>query len=299
MPMIRHRTTAATVTALLLASALAGTAEAAVPRIVFPVVAKNHYTDDFGALRGQGSHEGNDIMARKKTRVVAAESGYVTVWNHSARAGCMLYLHGRSGTVYLYVHLNNDTTMRNDNRGGCRRGVAYSPSIRPNGKTPVQAGQLLGYVGDSGDADGIASHLHFELHPNGGRAVSPYQWLQRGWRLLYMRPPAAAKTLKLKIYGRVVGKRLDLEPSRLQVQVSLVQLSNRSGVRPARSVTVSVPAEAAVMRSGEAGRSRTTLAKAEVGERVVVWTGSFPQTIAYARAAAARHAAAQILLRGD
>jgi hypothetical protein len=296
--MIRHRTTAATVTALLLASAFVGTAAAAVPRIVFPVVAKNHYTDDFGAPRGQGSHEGNDIMARKKSRVVAAESGYVTVWNHSARAGCMLYLHGRSGTVYLYVHLNNDRTMRNDNRGGCRRGVAYAPSIRPSGKTPVQAGQLLGYVGDSGDANGIAAHLHFELHPSGGRAVSPYRWLQRGWRLLYMRPPAAAKTLKLKIYGRVVGKRLDLDPNRLQVQVSLVQLSNRSGVRPARNVTVSVPAGAAVMRSREAGRSRTTLAQAEVGERVVVWTGSFPQTIAYARAAAARHTAAEILLRG-
>jgi hypothetical protein len=297
--MIRHRTTAAILLALLAAGAVAGTAQAAVSRIVFPVVAKTHYTDDFGAPRGTGSHQGNDIMARKKSSVVAAERGRVVKWTRSYNAGCMLYLYGRSGTTYLYIHLNNDRTKRNDTHGNstCVNGIAYAPGLR-SGQTVV-AGQLIGYVGDSGDADGIAPHLHFELHPNDGRAVSPYRRLRAGWRLLYMRPPAASKTLALKVYGRVVSKRLDTDPDRLTLRVGRVRLSNGWGVRPARKVTVTVPSQAAVRRASQAGAQSTTLANARIGERVVVWTPSFAQTLGYARARAGAHTAAQILLRGS
>ncbi|HEX2044502.1 MAG TPA: M23 family metallopeptidase [Gaiellaceae bacterium] len=297
--MIRHRTTAAILLALLAAGAVAGTAQAAVPRIVFPVVAKTYYSDDFGAPRGTGSHQGNDIMARKKSRVVAAERGRVVKWTSSRNAGCMLYLHGRSGTTYLYIHLNNDRTMRNDTHGNstCVNGIAYAPGLRSGQR--VAAGQLVGYVGDSGDADGIAPHLHFELHPNDGRAVSPYRWLRAGWRLLYMRPPAATKTLALKISGRIVSKRLDTDPDRLTVQVARVRLSNGWGVRPARRVTVTVPSQATVARASTAGAQTTTLAKARIGERVVVRTPRFAQTLAYAQARAGAHAAAEILLRGS
>ena len=45
--------------------------------------------------------------------------GKVKFWTTSARAGCMLYLYGDSGTTYLYIHLNNDVTKGNDNRGKC------------------------------------------------------------------------------------------------------------------------------------------------------------------------------------
>jgi len=93
----------------------------------------------------------------------------------------MLYLYGQSGTTYQYIHLNNDVTRRNDNRGSCVAGVAYAPGLRSGDE--VQGGQLLGFVGDSGDADGLHPHLHFELHPGGGAAVSPYPWLVRAERL--------------------------------------------------------------------------------------------------------------------
>jgi hypothetical protein len=296
--MSRHRTTAGSILVLLLLWAFAGTAQAAVPRLVFPVVAKVHYSDDFGAPRGSGRHQGNDIMAAKKSRVVAVEAGTVKKWTSSWRAGCMLYLHGRSGTTYMYVHLNNDLTMRNDNKGGCKNGVAYAPGLVSGQR--VAAGRFIAYVGDSGDANGIAPHLHFELHPNGGAAVSPYKWLRAAYRHLYHRPSAATGELSATIWGRVVYTRLDLNPDRIRVRVEKLRLSNGWWVRPARDVTLSVPAATAVKRSGELGSlSATTLAAAEKGERVVVWTKTFAQTLASARAAPGLHVAGQILLRGD
>ena len=53
--------------------------------------------------------------------MVAVEDGKIKFWTTSARAGCMLYLYGASGTTYLYIHLNNDVTMANDNQRQVRR----------------------------------------------------------------------------------------------------------------------------------------------------------------------------------
>ena len=53
--------------------------------------------------------------------VVAVEDGRVKYWE-SGLGGCMLYHYGASGTTYLYIHLNNDLTPRNDNKGGCVEG---------------------------------------------------------------------------------------------------------------------------------------------------------------------------------
>ena len=57
----------------------------------------------------------------------------------------MLYLYGKSGTTYLYIHLNNDLTKNNDNDGGCKQGVSYAPGLEDGAQ--VRAGELIGYVG--------------------------------------------------------------------------------------------------------------------------------------------------------
>src|SRR6059036_3210703 len=152
--MRRHRTTARGIlflAALLgLAAATAAFAANKVPEhIIFPVVGQVRYVDDFGAPRPGGPHQGNDLMAAKKSPAVAAEAGKVKYWTTSRAAGCMLYLYGDSGTTYDYIHLNNDRTMRNDNRGKCVKGMAYTV----NDGARVAAGQQIAYVGDSGDAD--------------------------------------------------------------------------------------------------------------------------------------------------
>src|SRR5213596_847000 len=94
-------------------------------QIVFPVLGTVEFSDDFGAPRPQGPHQGIDILAPRHALALAAEAGTVRFYTGSSRAGCMLYLDGRSGTTYLYIHLNNDLTDGNDNRGRCVNGVAF------------------------------------------------------------------------------------------------------------------------------------------------------------------------------
>ena len=190
---------------ILAAALLAGPAVAApqggVPDpFIFPVVGPYRYTNDFGDARAQGRHEGNDILAPKRSPVVAVEDGKIKFWTTSARAGCMLYLYGASGTTYLYIHLNNDVTMANDNRGKCVAGGSYWPGLKDGAK--VVAGQAIGFVGDSGDANGTP-HLHFEVHPHDGGATNPFPYLNKATRILFTAPPGSAVTLSLK--GTIVG----------------------------------------------------------------------------------------------
>ena len=84
----------------------------------------------------------------------------------------MLHLYGASKTTYLYIHLNNDLTARNDNRGECAQGVAYAKGLK-NG-AHVERRAAIGYVGDSGDANGGATAPALRGASNGGAAVDPY-----------------------------------------------------------------------------------------------------------------------------
>jgi hypothetical protein len=207
------------------------------PPIVFPVVGPVKYYDDFGEPRAGGRHQGNDIVAPKRSLAVAAEAGKVTFWTTSAGAGCMLYLHGRSGTTYGYMHLNNDLTSGNDNPGKCVAGTAYAKGLRSGDL--VQAGEPIGFVGDAGDADGIHAHLHFEVHPRDGKAVSPFPYLKRARRLLYAAAPGSLVSLTL------VGKVVTTSDAELRLAVDTLRAS--TGLRIANvgvTITLALPPEA-------------------------------------------------------
>lgn len=240
-------------------------------RIVFPVVGKTTFSDDFGDPRPGGVHQGNDLVAARHTPVVAAEAGTVERWTRSASAGCMLYLHGRSGTTYLYIHLNNDLGAGNDNRGRCTPGVAYAPGLR-NGQK-VAAGALLGFVGDSGDADGAHPHLHFELHPGGRRAVSPYRWLKRARHLLYPGSTAqdSVTPLTIKLTGTVLAVSSGTTDERLKIAVRRVKLPDQKAVAPARSVVLDVPEGATIVYGGVTTPIPVPLDYATEGDPVTAW----------------------------
>jgi Peptidase family M23 len=148
--------------------------------IVFPLAGKALLTDSWGDPRPNGRHAGEDIMSPRRTPVLAAEAGRIKWWRSSVLAGCMLYLYGESGTTYLYIHLNNDKTLKNDNQGGCNADTTY---VADDGAL-VEAGEQIAWNGDSGDADGNP-HLHFEVHPGNGADVNPLPYLKAAERHLF------------------------------------------------------------------------------------------------------------------
>ena len=204
--MARHRTTARGVSLLLLTgligAAVVGSPGAA-PKpglidgkpIVFPLTGDYAYTNNYGDPRVNGSHAGIDIENTPwRNPVVAAEAGKVRWHTTSSRAGCMLYLYGKSGTTYLYIHLNNDLTERSEDSGGCKLDVAYAV---PDG-AKVTAGEQIAWNGDSGDAEGN-HHLHFEVHPNDGGDVNPFPYLNAAERLLF--PGRIGESFSLGVRG--------------------------------------------------------------------------------------------------
>jgi hypothetical protein len=217
---------------------------------LFPVAGPTAYQDDFGQARAGGPHQGNDLMAAKKTPVIAVEGGKVEFWTTSASAGCMLYLYGDSGTMYEYIHLNNDVTMKNDNRGKCVAGMSYAKGLK-NGQH-VAAGQQIGYVGDSGDANGGASHLHFEVHPKGGAAADPYPYLQSAQHLLFFAKLGSPFALAL------TGTVLDTTPTSLTLQVATLHAfpSSKTLKGLTQQVTLATP----------------TPLEVASGDSVTVWT---------------------------
>lgn len=276
--MLSTRTTArGTFVLALILSTLAGGASAAAPpqKIVFPVLGTASYTDDFGDARPGGRHQAIDIVAAKRSLALAAEAGKVEFWSRSPSAGCMLYLHGQSGTDYYYIHLNNDLTAKNDNRGKCVAGTAFAKGLKNGAK--VTAGQAIGYVGDSGDANGIHAHLHFELHPNRKSAVDPYPWLQRATHLLFSAPRGSPFTLDLR--GTVVEVTDGAVLMRLNTVSAWPMHQKQSRLR--RLLLVSVPVDATVQRVAKVGAPGTpvALSTAKPGQQLQVWTAAAPATL--------------------
>jgi hypothetical protein len=257
------------------AAAAAASTSAKVPTLVFPVLGDVQYRDDFGEPRGQIRHEGNDIVAPKRALAVAAEDGTVKFWTTSSRAGCMLYLEGASGTEYLYVHLNNDLTAKNDNRGKCVAGGSYWKGLKDGAR--VVAGQPIAYNGNSGDADQAGYHLHFEVHPGGGAAVSPFAYLNRAKKLLAPVQPEANFTAAL--HGTVVAA--DGVGRSLTLLVDKVQ-SWPGGLRTTsfkRTIQLSVPPSVVISNPVGALIGAAKLAGLKKGQPAVAWTAVAPATL--------------------
>lgn len=153
--------------------------QAPVIPMVFPLAESFPWTDTFGAPRSGGrTHEGNDIMVPKMTPLLAVVDGTLDWMNLTGKLSTYnnqpyynLLLRGDDDNDYFYIHMNNDTPGTDDGLGGVE--FAYAPGLT-NG-SHVTAGQLIGWAGDSGNAEDVGSHLHFELHLGGYKnPVDPY-----------------------------------------------------------------------------------------------------------------------------
>jgi hypothetical protein len=151
-----------------LAQALAGIdtcGPVRVPGVVpgrFPVAGVASYINDWHFPRYVPVfhlHQGTDIFASRGTPVRSPADGTVRV-NVGPVGGLTVYVTEADGTYYYMAHLDSTAA-------GLTTGMI------------VRIGDVVGYVGDSGNAKGGPTHLHFEVHPNGGAAINPKPVLDR------------------------------------------------------------------------------------------------------------------------
>ena len=122
---------------------------------VCPVQGPHSFSNDWHQPRSGGRlHEGTDVLAPRGTPVVANVSGSVSP-HQSSLGGISYYLRGDDGHVYFGTHLDSLSGV--------------------SGR--VSAGTVIGRVGNTGNARGGPTHLHFEVHPGGGGPVNPYPTL--------------------------------------------------------------------------------------------------------------------------
>ncbi len=128
---------------------------------VFPLPGKHSYGDGFGAGR---DHQGQDLLSKCGKQIVSAQAGRVQTIDYHGAAGNYIVIDGQGPLEDLvYMHLEERSTLRK--------------------RSFVEAGQLIGRVGDTGNAS--TCHLHFEIWSNpgyyeGGDAVDPFPAL-RAW----------------------------------------------------------------------------------------------------------------------
>ena len=135
---------------------------------VFPLYGVSGFGDTFGAPRATTVwHHGQDIFAALGTPVLAVADGMVFSVGWNDVGGNRFWLRDRDGNEFYYAHL-----------------AAFSPLAVNGGR--VRAGDVIGFVGNTGDADTTPYHLHFEIHPSSllfmgyDGVVNPYPYL-RAW----------------------------------------------------------------------------------------------------------------------
>ncbi len=134
---------------------------------VFPVAFPYSWSgDDWHAPRVGHLHQGTDIFAAKGTPLYAVVSGEIQRAHHTEHGlgGITLWVYGDDGNHYYYAHMDR-----------IKSGI--SDGVR------VRAGDVVGWVGKTGNARTTPPHVHFEIHPGGGDAINPIPILSKYGRL--------------------------------------------------------------------------------------------------------------------
>jgi hypothetical protein len=283
---IRRAVAAATVAltalgaiAVATSPAAAGTvavdAETVVRDIIFPVAGPNTFADTFGACRSgcTRGHEGTDIMAAKLVPLVAARDATVTWLKDTATPdgseGNYVMLRDADGWEYWYIHVNNDSPGTDD--GANPAEWIFAPGIERGAE--VQAGQLVAYTGDSGNAEGTAPHLHFEIHNPAGEVVNPYLSLRAAARLA---SPLVLGTSPVTVARQAFVRALSEDflgraPNDIELATKVAELA--SGVDPATIVRAYAGSEEWI-RSLVERYYRSTLGRAGDPGGTAHWTAA-------------------------
>ena len=136
------------------------------------------FRDTWGVRRSGGRrHRGTDIISPRGTPIVAVAPGVVIFIGKQRLSGYVIEIDHGDGWSTVYMHLNNDDPGTDNGEGGFHG--AFSPSLY-QGAT-IEAGQLIGWVGDSGNAEHTTPHTHFELRHD-DQKLNPFPYLEKAWR---------------------------------------------------------------------------------------------------------------------
>ncbi|HSJ34104.1 MAG TPA: M23 family metallopeptidase [Acidimicrobiia bacterium] len=147
--------------------------------MVFPLLGTADVISPFGVPRDGGArhHLGNDVAASHLQPVVAVAGGTISrIAGDHGISGNRIHIRHDDGWSTLYIHLNNDTAGTDDGNG-----TGMRPDLSEGDR--VEAGEVIGWNGDSGNAEGTVYHLHFELRDPSGTAVDPAASLAAATRL--------------------------------------------------------------------------------------------------------------------
>jgi murein DD-endopeptidase MepM/ murein hydrolase activator NlpD len=164
---------------------------------VFPVYGDVRCADDFGAARQIGAHQGNDCFAAFGSPVLAVADGKLNRVGTLPISGNRLWLKTERGDSFFYAHL-----------------AAFAPEA-VSGRE-VKAGTLLGFVGNTGDAEPTPPHVHFEIHPGDRKAIDPHEILTAwqssgevptgGWLARYGRDTEARPGALVEVRDFIAGE---------------------------------------------------------------------------------------------
>ncbi len=159
----------------------AGVAEVGWMRsITFPVAGPIRYGNDFGACRDacRRQHKGNDLIGDRLQPLLAMRAGVVDRLLDHPTAGYGIVIRDTDGWEYHLYHVNNDMPGSDD--GDDDGTWRFAPGIAPG--SPVTAGQVIAWMGDSGNSEGSVPHAHVEIHTPDGTAINPYWSLVKAQR---------------------------------------------------------------------------------------------------------------------
>ena len=236
--------------------------------VVYPIDAPRQFADTFGTARDGGDrlHQGGDLFAPKMAAVLATAPGRVSAVDWSLSGGFYIEVTHAGGWRSRYLHLNNDTPGTDDGLGfGIAEGIGAG--------TSVAAGQVIGYVGDSGNAESSSPHLHFELRMPDWTPVNPYPFVigRSSETTLYVLPELSGDPIVsgVEVVGHIdpgTGFNGDVWAHRDVAYVATIGLGEicpAGGVRMYSVIDPSAPEELGVIADGH---------EATRAERV--WAGS-------------------------
>lgn len=196
-----------------------------VHKIIFPVLGSTRYSNDFFDPRVGHRHEGNDIFGVKGQILLAAVDGTVRVVKYPEPSyGWYMSLTDADGYEYVYVHINNDTPGTDDGNGGPNFAYIFGS----NAGWPVRAGQPIAYLGDSGNAESTAAHLHFEIRSPDDTPVNPFFSLQAARKISTPKSRARRENETIPFPGTTVGLRVasgQLDPTTPDEELVVAQSS--------------------------------------------------------------------------